>query len=95
MKKYYVLLFALALTIPFFWGINAWQANECGIIRGEIKILEKTQENCLDENKTIANEVVNLMAAERLDTEAQKMGLHKMRPEDVILIVMGGKGRDL
>jgi len=95
MKKYYVLLFLLALTIPLFWGINAWQANECGIIRSEIKNLEKTQENCLDENKTIANEIGNLLTADRLDTEAQKMGLRKMRPEDVILIVMGGKGRDL
>jgi len=95
MKKYYAVLFLLALTIPLFWGINAWQANECGIIRSEIKNLEKSQENCLDENKTIANEIGNLLTADRLDTEARKMGLRKMRPEDVILIIMGGKGRDL
>ena len=95
MKKYYALLFLLALTIPVFLGVNAWQANECGIIRSEIKSLEKTQENSLDENKTIANEIVNLLTAERLDNEARKIGLRKMRPEDVILIVMGGKGRGL
>jgi len=95
MKKYYVLLFLLALTIPLFWGINAWQANECGIIRNEIKNIEKTQENCLDENKTVAGEIINLLTADRLDAEARKMGLRKMRPEDVILIVMGGKGRGL
>jgi len=95
MKKYYVLLFVLALTIPLFLGINAWQANECGIIRSEIKNLEKTQENSLDENKTIAADIVYLLTAERLDTEARKMGLRKMRPEDIILIVMGGKGRGL
>jgi cell division protein FtsL len=95
MRKYYVLLFLLAITIPFFWGINAWQANECGIIRSEIKNLEKAQENCLNENKTITGEIVSLLAAERLDTEAQKMGLQKMRPENVILIAMGGKGRGL
>jgi len=95
MKKYYALLFLLALTIPVFLGINAWQANECGIIRSEIKNLEKTQENSLDENKTIANEIVNLLTAEKLDNEARKIGLRKMRPEDVILIVMGGKGRGL
>jgi cell division protein FtsL len=95
MKKYYVLLFVLALTIPFFLGVNAWQANECGIIRSEIKNLEKTQENCLDKNKTIANEIVNLLTVEKLDTEAQKIGLRKIRPENVILIVMGGKGHGL
>jgi cell division protein FtsL len=95
MKKYYVLLFVLALTIPLFWGINAWQANECGIIRNEIKNLERTQENCLDENRTVANEIDSLLTTDRLDTEARKMGLRKVRPENIILIVMGGKGRGL
>ncbi|MDR0456979.1 MAG: hypothetical protein LBH20_09900 [Treponema sp.] len=95
MKKDYVLLFLLALTIPVFLGVNAWQANKCGEIRSEIKVIEKEQEDRINENKTVANEIVNLLAAEKLDAEAQKMGLRKMRPEDVILIVMGGKGRDL
>jgi cell division protein FtsL len=93
MTKSYVLLFLLVLTIPLFLGINAWQANKCGEIRNEIKHIEREQEDRVNENKTAANEIINLLAADRLDTEAQKLGLRKMRPEGVILIVMGGKGR--
>jgi cell division protein FtsL len=84
----------MVLTIPVFLAVNAWQSNECGILRNEIKTLERIQENRLNENKTIANEIVDLLATERLETEARKMGKQKMRPEDVVLVIMGGKGRD-
>jgi len=95
MLRSYVLFFAMVLTIPLFLGINAWQSNECGILRNEIKNIERNQENCVNENKLAANEIVDLLATDRLEAEAKKMGLHKVRPEDVLLIVMGGKGRGL
>jgi cell division protein FtsL len=94
MTKYYGLLFLLVFTIPLCLGLNAWQANECGKIRNDIKNIEKTQEKRINENNTISNEIVELQSTERLEAEAQKMGLQKKRPEDVILIIMGGKGRD-
>jgi len=91
----YVLLFAMVLTIPLFLGIDAWQSNKCGILRNEIKVLEKNQESRVNENKMAANEIVDLLATGRLEAEAKKMGLQKIRPEDVLLIIMGGKGRGL
>jgi len=91
----YVLFFAMILTIPLFLGINAWQSNECGILRNEIRVLERNQENRVNENKMAANEIVDLLATGRLEAEAKKMGLQKIRPEDVLLIIMGGKGRGL
>jgi cell division protein FtsL len=91
MTKYYVLFFLMVLTIPLLLGINAWQSNECGIIRNEIKRLEKNQENAVSENKMAATEIVDLLAINRLEAEARKMGLEKKQPEDVILIVMGRK----
>jgi len=91
MIKTYALLFLTVLTIPVFLGVNAWQSNECGEIRNEIKALERSQERCVTENKAIASEIADLLAAGRVEAEAKKLGLHKMRPEDVVLIVMGGK----
>ena len=91
MIKIYALLFLTVLTIPAFLGVNAWQANECGKLRSEIKTLERSQEQCVTENKAVATEVADLLAAGRVEAEAKKLGLHKMRPEDVLLIVMGGK----
>ena len=94
MKKYYILFFCMVLTVPLFWGINAWQSNQCGRIRNEIRRLERSQENWVRENRVVANEIVDLLAVERLENEAQKMGLHKVRPQDVMLIILGGKGRE-
>jgi hypothetical protein len=94
MKKGYFLFFFLVLTIPVFFFINVWHSNECGVIRKEIRQLERVQENSIEENKTVANEISNLLTVTRLETDAQKrLGLKKMRPEDVMLIIMGGKGR--
>jgi cell division protein FtsL len=96
MIKTYALLFLTVLTIPVLLGINAWQSNECGEIRNEIKAIERIQEQCVTDNKAIANEIADLLAAGRVEAEAKKLGLHKMRPEDVLLIVMGrGKGNGL
>ncbi|MDR0289317.1 MAG: hypothetical protein LBI06_00090 [Treponema sp.] len=95
MTRYYAVFFLAVLSVPFLLGISAWQSIECGKIRGEIKNIEKIQEAYVSENKALSSEIVGLLATERLETEAQKMGMRKMRPEDVILIIMGGRGRDL
>jgi cell division protein FtsL len=89
MIKTYALLFLTVFTIPVLLGVSAWQSNECGEIRNEIKILERNQEQSVTENKAVASEITDLLAASRVEAEAKKMGLHKMRPEDVVLIVMG------
>jgi hypothetical protein len=94
MTKYYVLFLFLALTIPLLLGVNVWHSNECGIIRKNIKQVEKAQENCVEVNKTVVNEISQLLSVTRLENDAQqKLGFKKMRPEDVMLIIMGGKER--
>ena len=95
MIKTYALLFLAVLTIPALLGVSAWQSNECGEIRNDLKALERSQERCVTENKAITTEIADLLAAGRVEAEAKKLGLHKMRPEDVVLIVMGGKGNGL
>jgi len=94
MKVYYALFFLMVVTIPVFLWANAWQSNECGILRNEIKKIEKTQENAVEENKTVVAEIADLLAVDKLENDARnKLGLKKIRPEDVLLIIMGGKGR--
>ena len=93
--KRYVLFFAMVISIPVFLGVNAWQANTCGEIKNSIKKIERQQEDCVDENKTVAAEIADLLAVDRIENEAQKtLGMQKIRPQDVTLIIMGGKGRD-
>ena len=89
----YGLLFFIVLTIPVFWGINAWQSTKCAEIRNEVRKIEREQEDLIEYSKITANEINGLLAVERLESEAQRMGLRKMRPEDIVLIIMGGKER--
>jgi len=96
MKGYYALFFLMVITIPVFLWANAWQSNECGILRNEIKKMEKNQENAVEENKTVVAEIANLLAVDKLEKDARnKLGLKKIVPEKVLLIIMGGKGRGL
>ena len=96
MNRYYALFFLLVVTVPFLLAVNAWQANDCGRIMKDIRILEKSQENFVEDNKTVAADIANLLAVDRLDNDAQRrLGFRKIRPEDVTLIIMGGKGRGL
>ena len=93
MKKYYAVFFLMVVTIPIFLWVNAWQANECGGIKKEIRKIEADQEDLVEENKTVVAEISDLLAISRLEAEAQKrLGLQKIRPENVTLIIMGGKG---
>jgi len=81
----------MVLTIPVFLGVNVWQANRCGVLRNEIRRLERAQENLVEENNTVAAEIANLLAVERLERDAgSRLGLARLSPENVTLIIVGG-----
>jgi cell division protein FtsL len=91
--KGYFLFFLMVITIPVFLGINAWQSNKMGVLRGEIRQLERQQENLVETNRTIAADIADLLAVERIDKEAKgRLGMTKINPEDVTLIILGGEG---
>jgi len=91
MKKSYVVFFVMVVTIPVFLGVNAWQSNRCGVLRSEIRRLERAQENLVEANKTVAAEIANLLAVDRIEDDAvNRLGMTRIRPEDVTLIIVGG-----
>ena len=93
--KRYILFFAMVISIPVFLGVNAWQSNKCGELKNSIREIERNQENSVDENRTVAAEIADLLAVDKIEDEAQKkLEMQKIRPQDVTLIIMGGKGRD-
>jgi len=93
MSKSYVVFFAMVLTIPVFLGINAWQSNVCGVIRGNISRIEREQETLVEENRTVAAEIADLLAVDRLENDAvDRLGMTRVSPENVMLIILGGDG---
>ena len=95
MLRNYLFFLLLILTMPVFLGITIWQSNQCGSLRNSISRLESDQIRCVNENKKLTNEIADLLASDRLEAKAREMGMEKMRPENVILIEMGGKGHGL
>jgi hypothetical protein len=97
MVKRYVLIFIMVFTIPLFLGINTWQSNKCGDLRRELSRLEREQVEMMEKNREAAARITEMLAAGKLEQDArEKMGLKKMRPEDIFLIrITGGKGSGL
>ena len=96
-KRYAVLLFFMVLSIPLFLGIVTWQANKCQVLRWNMEQLEDEQKALVDRNRTLIAAIANLLAVDKLETNAlNEMGMKKVRPEDVLLVkITGGKGSEL
>jgi len=85
------MLFAMAFTIPILLWLNAWQANRIGLRMNDIRELERAQETLVEENRTIAAEIANLLAVNRLESDAvNRLGMTRVNPENVTLIIVGG-----
>ena len=96
MKKYYTLFFLMVISIPVFLWVNVWQSNECGEIRRDIRRIETLQENAVEHNRLAVAEIADLLALDKLEHDARnRLGLRKMRPEDIRLVIMGGRERGL
>jgi hypothetical protein len=92
-KKNYVVFFLMAFTIPVIFGILAWQSNKSRVIKSELIRLENDQEVIIEKNRTITAEINVLLSVNKLENDArEKLGLYKIRPEDVSLIILGGMG---
>ena len=96
MKKRYILIIVMVLTVPLLFAINAWQAAKCGRIQRKINQLQQEQVELTEKNREAIAGIMELLSADHLENNARIIpGLKKMRPEDVLLInITGGKGSD-
>jgi cell division protein FtsL len=82
-----ILLYFIALTIPLFFGLAAWQATRYTDLEQEIKELEAVQEEWVESNKQLIAEIAVLSAAGRIEYIAgHELGLSKKQPEEVLQI---------
>ena len=91
MKKRYVLIIIMVLAIPLLLGINAWQANKCGVLQREINRLQKAQVELTEKNREEIAVITELLSTDNLESNVWKIpGLVKMPPEDITLIRITG-----
>ena len=95
MYKYYLGFFLMIVTFCAFLGINVLQTNRCRNFENKVKKLEAEQKEIISKNKELNNDITNLLYIDNLVDEAESLGLEKINPDDVIFVILGGKGHGL
>ena len=79
--------YCFILSIPAFLGFTAWQSSRYSDLERELKTLEKTQEEWVENNKRLIANITFLSSPERIEHIARdQLGLHKKQPEEVLQI---------
>ena len=62
----------------------AWQSSRFADLAARAAGLEREQAAWMAENRRIEAEIAQLSSRERIETQAQRMGLKKAQPEDIL-----------
>ena len=89
-----IVLYAIALTIPLFIALDAWQASRYSDLASEVRRLEKNQQEWVESNKRLIAGIAVLSSSDRIERIAQEeLRLFKKKPEEVLNIRIEA-GRD-
>jgi cell division protein FtsL len=84
-----ILFYCFILSIPALLGIAAWQPSRYGDLERELKDLEKTQEQWVENNKRLIANITYLSSPDRIEHIARdQLGLQKKQPEEVLQIAI-------
>ncbi|GHV85712.1 hypothetical protein AGMMS50230_13200 [Spirochaetia bacterium] len=86
-------LYLIVLSVPFFLGLAAWQSARYGDLERELKKLEKTQEEWVENNKRLIAGIAFLSSPDRIEHIARdELLLEKKQPEEVLQISIDTAG---
>jgi cell division protein FtsL len=90
-----VLVFTMAVTIPVFLFLNAWQGYKYGRLAREIRRMEAEQKNWFEENKKLIASIAIFSSPSRIDRSArEELGLSKPESRDIDRIHIRGDERE-
>jgi hypothetical protein len=93
--KRFVLLYFFALTLPLFFGVSLWQAGKHAALQREVRSLEVTQEEWIENNKRLITGIILFSSPDRIGRIAtEELGLTKKQPEEILQIrIENSRGR--
>jgi len=93
--KRYIFIYFFVITIPLLLGLTVWQSHRYTSLKQELDRLEVVQADWVEGNKRLLAGIAVLSSTERIEHIANNdLNLRKIRPENVLQIKMGGKGRE-
>ena len=85
-----IIIVLIVMTIPLFLFLNAWQSFRYNDLYGEVKELERRQEELMEKNKALIVSIEIYKSPKRIDRLASgELGLHVASPSETMKI----KGR--
>lgn len=85
-----LLLYFWAISIPLFFGLNAWQAARYYRLAEEVRRLEKVQQDKIEQNKRLVAGIAVLSSSERIAKIARdELLLQKKDPSEIMQIHIG------
>jgi hypothetical protein len=93
MKKRYFILYFMAVTIPLFLALTAWQSNRYRNLEKELSRLEQTQGEWIESNKKFIAGITEYSSPYRIEYIAEnQLNLRKIRPENLLQVrIIEGK----
>ncbi|MCL1994235.1 MAG: cell division protein FtsL [Spirochaetes bacterium] len=89
--KRLALFYAIAITIPFFLGLNVWQAKRYANLHNETRRLEAVQADIIRQNQMLMADIAFYSSAPRIESvAANELNLVRIQPEDIMQIVIEG-----
>ncbi|MDR2661927.1 MAG: septum formation initiator family protein [Treponema sp.] len=83
--------YMMIASVPLLMGLSAWQSSRYGDLERELKELEKTQEEWVENNKRLIAGIAFLSSPDRIEHIARdELGLRKKQPEEVLQISITG-----
>ncbi len=73
--------------------VMAWQSSRFADLAARADGLEREQAAWMAENRRIEAEIAQLSSRERIETQAQRMGLKKAQPEDILRVILAPSGK--
>lgn len=80
----------IAIAIPVLLMVVACQAKKNSDLRRQIEILERKQENLQEKNKKLVGDIGQLTSVERIQKEAQSLGMKPADTNEIVRVDMNG-----
>ena len=89
---YKVLVCVLAALVPLILIVYGFQTKRYSELSREVKKLEKTQEELIEQNKKLVGDISLLSSTDVIEKKAvEELGMHKAETEDIVRVEMNGE----
>ncbi len=89
---YKILVCVLAALVPLILIIYGFQTKRYSELSREVKRLEKTQEELIEQNKKLVGDISLLSSTDVIEKKAvEELGMHKAETEDIVRVEMNGE----